>query len=192
LTQLPTDSRERRRHPRIGLSQATRIRPFDPNLPEYCNLLNGSRDGLYFSTDSNHYVLGMSVHVTTDFHPDSLLNTTFVGVVVRIDKLKCLGCPAGGEIFLAAEGSMDVRIAIPDVYDESSTICTEIFYSLGRCIVTCRDSDRCNPKRAPIGDCGKHEAFDLRDMSVPVAVWAGRSTAHRRQIPPMLPDYVSR
>jgi len=29
----------------------------------------------------------MSVYVTTDFQPDSPLNTTFVGVVVRIDKL---------------------------------------------------------------------------------------------------------
>jgi hypothetical protein len=51
-------------------------------------MLNGSQDGLYFSTNSNHYALGMSVHVTTDFHPDSPLNSTFVGVVVRIDKLE--------------------------------------------------------------------------------------------------------
>jgi hypothetical protein len=30
----------------------------------------------------------MSVYVTTDFQPDSPLNSTFVGVVVRIDKLE--------------------------------------------------------------------------------------------------------
>jgi hypothetical protein len=29
----------------------------------------------------------MSVYVTTDFQPDSPLNSTFMGVVVRIDKL---------------------------------------------------------------------------------------------------------
>jgi len=51
-------------------------------------MLNGSQDGLYFSTEANHYVLGMSVYVTTDFHPESPLNFTFVGVVVRIDKLE--------------------------------------------------------------------------------------------------------
>lgn len=71
------------------MSQATRIRPFDTSLPpEYCTMLNGSQDGLYFSTEAGHYVLGMSVHVTTDFQPDSPLNSTFVGVVVRIDRLE--------------------------------------------------------------------------------------------------------
>jgi len=30
----------------------------------------------------------MSVYVTTDFQPDSPLNTMFVGVVVRIDKFE--------------------------------------------------------------------------------------------------------
>jgi hypothetical protein len=86
---MSIEARERRRYPRIDLSQATRIRAFDPTLPpEYCTILNGSQDGLYFSTEARHYVLGMSVYVTTDFQPDSPLNSTFVGVVVRIDKLE--------------------------------------------------------------------------------------------------------
>jgi hypothetical protein len=71
------------------LSQVVRIRPFDPNLPpEYCTTLNASQDGLYFPTQERHYALGMSVYVATDFQPDSPLNSTFVGVVVRIDKLE--------------------------------------------------------------------------------------------------------
>jgi hypothetical protein len=83
------EPQERRQYPRIDLSQAVRIRPFDPNLPpEYCTTLNASQDGLYFPTQAVHYALGMSVYVTTDFQPDSPLNTTFVGVVVRIDKLE--------------------------------------------------------------------------------------------------------
>jgi hypothetical protein len=56
--------------------------------PEYCTILNGSQNGVYFSTAASHYVLGMSVHVTTDFQPDSPLHSTFVGIVVRIDKLE--------------------------------------------------------------------------------------------------------
>jgi hypothetical protein len=85
---VSTETQERRRYPRIDLSQAVRIRPFDPNLPpEYCTILNGSQDGLYFPTQASHYELGMSVYVTTDFQPNSPLNSTFVGVVVRIDKL---------------------------------------------------------------------------------------------------------
>ena len=86
---MTTEGQERRRYPRVDLSQATRIRPFDLSLPpEYCTILNGSQDGLYFSTEASHYVLGMSVYVTTDFQPDSPLNSTFVGVVVRIDSLE--------------------------------------------------------------------------------------------------------
>jgi PilZ domain len=85
---MSTEPQERRRYPRVDLSQAVRIRPFDPSLPpEYCTTSNASEDGLYFPTQAGHYVLGMSVYVTTDFQPDSPLNTTFVGVVVRIDKL---------------------------------------------------------------------------------------------------------
>ena len=65
------------------------LRPFDPSLPsEYCTTLNASQNGLYFPTLAGHYAVGMSVYVTTDFQPDSPLNTTFVGVVVRIDKLE--------------------------------------------------------------------------------------------------------
>jgi hypothetical protein len=66
-----------------------RIRPFDQSLPpEYCTTVNVSPDGLYFASQSGHYVLGMGVYVTTDFQPDSPLNSTFLGAVVRIDKLE--------------------------------------------------------------------------------------------------------
>ena len=86
---MSIEPQERRQYPRIDLSQAVRIRPFDPNLPpEYCTTMNASQDGLYFPTEAGHYELGMSVYVTTDFQPDSPLNSTFVGVVVRIDKLE--------------------------------------------------------------------------------------------------------
>ena len=86
---MSTEPQEQRQYPRIDLSQAVRIRPFDPSLPpEYCTTLNASQDGLYFFTQASHYELGMSVYVTTDFQPDSPLKSTFVGVVVRIDKLE--------------------------------------------------------------------------------------------------------
>src|ERR1700675_3912828 len=86
---MSSEPQEGRRYPRIDLSQAVRIRPFDPSFPpEYCTTMNASQDGLYFSTQAGHYVLGMSVYVTTDFTPDSPLNSPFVGVVVRIDRLE--------------------------------------------------------------------------------------------------------
>ena len=57
---VSTEPQEQRRYPRIDLSQAVQIRPFDPSLPpDYCTTLNASQDGLYFPTQAGHYVLGM-------------------------------------------------------------------------------------------------------------------------------------
>ena len=86
---MSTEPQEQRRYPRIDLSQAVQIRPFDPSLPpEYCTTFNVSQTGLYFSTLAGHYIPGMSVYVTSDFQPDSPLNSTVMGTVVRIDKLE--------------------------------------------------------------------------------------------------------
>lgn len=86
---MSTETQERRQYPRIDLSQVVRIRPFDPSLPpEYCTTFNVSQNGLYFATQAGHYLLGMSVYVTSDFQPDSPLNSTVVGTVVRIDNLQ--------------------------------------------------------------------------------------------------------
>jgi hypothetical protein len=86
---VQSESHERRQYPRISLSQVVRIRPFDPSLPpEYCTTFNVSQTGLYFSTLAGHYIPGMSVYVTSDFQPDSPLNSTVMGTVVRIDKLE--------------------------------------------------------------------------------------------------------
>ena len=82
------ESEERRQYPRMNLSQVVRIRPFDPTLPpEYCTTFNVSRNGLYFATQAGYYTPGMSVYVTSDFQPDSPLNHTVAGAVIRIDKL---------------------------------------------------------------------------------------------------------
>lgn len=86
---MSNESQERRRYPRINLAQVVRIRPFDPSLsPEYCTTVNVSQNGLYFGTQAGHYTPGLSVYVTSDFQPDSPLNSTVVGVVVRIDNLE--------------------------------------------------------------------------------------------------------
>jgi len=84
----PRETRERRRRPRINLSQVVRIRPFDPNLPpEYCTTVNVSHDSIYFATSSDHYVPGMNVYVTSDYQPGSPLNRALTGLVVRVEKL---------------------------------------------------------------------------------------------------------
>jgi hypothetical protein len=84
---MTAEFKERRRQPRVELSQVVRIRPFDPSLPpEYCTTFDVSQNGLYFSTPAGHYTLGMNVYVTTDFQPGSPMNHAVAGVVVRIDK----------------------------------------------------------------------------------------------------------
>ena len=86
---MPTESMERRRQPRIKLSQVVRIRPFDPTLPpEYCTTFNVSQDGLYFATSAGHYAPGMNVYVTSDFQPGSPMSHAVAGVVVRVEKLE--------------------------------------------------------------------------------------------------------
>jgi hypothetical protein len=86
---VTTEPPERRRQPRINLSQMVRIRPFDPSLPsEYCTTFNVSQDGLYLATPAGHYVPGMNVYVTGDFQPGSPMNHALTGLVVRVEKLE--------------------------------------------------------------------------------------------------------
>jgi PilZ domain len=85
---MSAESTERRRQPRIKLSQVVRIRPFDPNLPpEYCTTFDVSQNGLYFATSAGHYTPGVSVYVTGDYQPGSPMKHSVSGVVVRVDKL---------------------------------------------------------------------------------------------------------
>ena len=86
---VATESAERRRHPRINLSQVVRIRPFDPSLPpEYCTTVNVSHGGLYLVASAGHYTSGVNVYVTSDFQPGSPISHTVAGAVVRVEQVK--------------------------------------------------------------------------------------------------------
>jgi DNA-binding NarL/FixJ family response regulator len=96
----PAKSTERRHQPRTNLSQAVRIRPFDPTLqPDDCTTFNSSENGLYFATSKGHYFLGMNVYVTCDFQPEKPMDRTVVGVVTRIEKLEGDNCGVAIHIF---------------------------------------------------------------------------------------------
>jgi hypothetical protein len=87
-----TEFIERRLSPRTGLSLITRIRPVDPALlAEYCNSFNVSHSGMYFKTSSAHYLLGIEVHVTSDFFVAGPNRAEIMGAVVRIDRLEDSG-----------------------------------------------------------------------------------------------------
>ncbi len=80
---------DRRISSRINQSQTIRVRPADPNLPEEVRTtLNVSWDGIYFATSLGHYVPGMVVHVTRDFHWNDPETKEEQGTIMRVDALK--------------------------------------------------------------------------------------------------------
>lgn len=56
--------RERRKTPRVKVSQPVRIRPDSDYPEEVCTASNISRNGLYVETSSAPYFAGMHVNVT--------------------------------------------------------------------------------------------------------------------------------
>jgi hypothetical protein len=86
---MPPESAERRRQPRIAVSQVVRIRLLESRLPpDTCTTFNVSQDGVYLSTLAGHYALGANVYITSDFQPGGPTSYAMAGVVVRVEKLK--------------------------------------------------------------------------------------------------------
>ncbi len=82
------EGQERRREPRVRLSQRLRIRiPQTGHPSEICTTHNVSRSGLYFVAYSTHYLSGMKVGVIRNFDPDDQMSTEEMGNIVRVDSL---------------------------------------------------------------------------------------------------------
>jgi hypothetical protein len=82
---------ERRRKGRLKLPQTVRVRPSDPHLHDFDEILptlNISRDSVYFASKNASYTEGMRLFVTYPYSdgPGSL-NRESLGKVVRIDDL---------------------------------------------------------------------------------------------------------
>jgi len=84
-----TAAKECRLTPRETLSEPVLVRPCDPVYPEeICTTANVSRSGLYFTTITDHYYVGMNVIVALNFGPDDPIHREHVGDVVRVEKLR--------------------------------------------------------------------------------------------------------
>jgi hypothetical protein len=82
---MVTAAKECRNSPREPLSEPVRIRPSDPQFTEeICKTANVSRGGLYFTTSTKHYFVGMNVVVTLNFGPDDPRHREQIGDVVRV------------------------------------------------------------------------------------------------------------
>lgn len=80
---------ERRREPRVKLSQMIRVRIPRSSAPiETYDTTNVSRKGVYFITNARHYSVGIEVRIIRNYHPMEQINSEETGHVVRIDKLK--------------------------------------------------------------------------------------------------------
>lgn len=82
---------ERRRKGRLRLTQTIRVRPSDPHLHDFDEVLptlNSSRNSVYFASKNEHYTEGMRVFITYPYSEglDSI-NRDSLGKVVRIDDL---------------------------------------------------------------------------------------------------------
>ncbi len=91
LTMARPPAQERRRKSRLRLPQTVRVRPSDPRLLDFDEILptvNTSRDSVYFVSKNQAYEEGMRVFVTCPYSdsPGSI-NRESLGKVVRIDEL---------------------------------------------------------------------------------------------------------
>jgi hypothetical protein len=79
---------EQRRELRARVSQRLRVRLPDSDDPaEICTAHNLARSGLYLVTPFTHYLPGMKICVTRNFHPDDQMSTEEMADIVRVDSL---------------------------------------------------------------------------------------------------------
>jgi hypothetical protein len=90
-TMSQTKREERRRKGRLRVPRVVRVRPSDPGLPDFDEILptlNAALDSVYFASKNPRYREGMRVFVTYPYSEDpGSINREFLGKVVRIDDL---------------------------------------------------------------------------------------------------------
>lgn len=85
-TELTRDSRRRRQ--RLKMSLPLEVRPFDARFADVADVgevIDFTRDGLYFATSMPHYFVGMRVLVTFPFGERVSAHKKFLGSVVRVE-----------------------------------------------------------------------------------------------------------
>jgi len=81
-------SRDARRRKRLKLSLPVHVRPFDPRFSEIEDIgqvVDFTRDGLYFITCMPHYFLGMRLIVTFPYGDNISAHRKFLASIVRLE-----------------------------------------------------------------------------------------------------------
>lgn len=80
--------RDARRRERLVVSLPLHVRPFDArfaDIEDVGQVLDFTRDGLYFATRMPHYLVGMRLIVTFPFGDKVSAHKRFLGEVVRLE-----------------------------------------------------------------------------------------------------------
>jgi hypothetical protein len=81
-------NKDARRRPRLKISLPLEVRPFDARFAEIVDVgevLDFTRDGLYFATCMPHYFMGMRLLVTFPFGEKISAHKKFLGSIVRME-----------------------------------------------------------------------------------------------------------
>jgi len=82
--------RDARRRKRVRVSLPVHLRPFDPrfrDIEDVGEVIDFTRDGLYFATCMPHYFVGMRLVVTFPFGDKVVAHRKFLGSIVRLEDL---------------------------------------------------------------------------------------------------------
>ena len=85
---VPADNRTRKR---IRVALPVHVRPFDARFAEIedvAQVVDFTRDGLYFKTPMPHYFVGMRLIVTFPFGDNVSAHRKFLGTIVRLEHLE--------------------------------------------------------------------------------------------------------
>jgi hypothetical protein len=81
--------RDERRRKRIKVSLPLHVRPFDARFADIVDVgevIDFTRDGLYFATCMPHYFVGMRLLVTFPFGKKISAHKKFLGSIVRMEE----------------------------------------------------------------------------------------------------------
>ena len=77
-----------RKRPRLKMSLPLQVQPFDARFADVRDVgevLDFTRDGLYFASSMPHYFVGMRVVVTFPFGEKASAQKRFLGSIVRVE-----------------------------------------------------------------------------------------------------------
>jgi len=89
-TSSPKTKRDARRRKRVRVSLPVHLCPFDPrfrDIEDVGEVVDFTRDGLYFTTCMPHYFVGMRLVVTFPFGDNVVAHRKFLGSIVRTEDL---------------------------------------------------------------------------------------------------------